>query len=57
MGRAGIEQLLRIFDYLAFESDAEMPAVRCVADLIWKYLGTLRPTPKALEELKCFIQI
>ena len=21
------------------------------------HLGTLRPTPKALEELKCFIQI
>ena len=44
MGRAGIEQLLRIFDYLAFESDAEMPAVRCVADLMWKHLP-LRPFP------------
>jgi hypothetical protein len=43
--RIGLEQLLRIFDYLAFESDAEMPAVRLVADLIWKYLP-IKPLPQ-----------
>ena len=56
MGRAGIEQLLRIFDYLAFESDAEMPAVRLVADLIFDLLTGLKDG-KAFDQLRRGIQI
>jgi hypothetical protein len=43
-----MEQLLRVFDYLAFESDADMTAVRLVVDLIWAELPT-RPEHPGIE--------
>ncbi len=40
----GMNQLCRVFDYLAFEADAEIPAVRVVADVIWRELP-IKPRP------------
>ena len=54
--RIGLEQLLRIWDYLAFESDAEMPAVRLVADLIFDLL-TGRKDVDVFDQLRRGIQI